>query len=70
MPKKHSSGSKNAPAPDPSAGSLREVSDQRCTGAELRSLIERLPSPDEQFLSALEEITRQQPELPRSAWDR
>lgn len=48
---------------------LGPLDGRRCTGADLMTLLSRLPQPDAEFLDAVEEISRNQPPVAPSPWD-
>jgi len=49
---------------------LRPAAPTLFTGADLVTLLRSLPSVDEEYLTAVEEIARRQPQLPESPWER
>jgi antitoxin (DNA-binding transcriptional repressor) of toxin-antitoxin stability system len=49
---------------------LRPVSPFGFTGDDWISLMKALPRVDDDYLAAVEEVARQQPVVPESAWDR
>lgn len=49
---------------------LRPATPTRFTGADLAALLRSLPPIDEEFLRTVEELTRTQPTLPESPWER
>jgi antitoxin (DNA-binding transcriptional repressor) of toxin-antitoxin stability system len=49
---------------------LKPVAPPRFTGADLVTLFRSLPPVDEGYLSAVEEISKTQPFLPESPWER
>ena len=51
-------------------GELRPLAPVRFTSDDLLTLMRSLPPVDDDFLDAVEEATRRQPELPESAWER
>lgn len=42
----------------------------QCTGADLVALLRSLPKPEAAFWDTVEDITRQDSELPQSPWER
>jgi len=49
---------------------LSPVEARRCTGADLLSALTTLARPAEEFLAAVEEVTRRQPLIEPSAWEK
>lgn len=49
---------------------LGPVDARRCTGADLLALLARLPRPDDEFLATVERISREQPVVEASPWER
>ena len=49
---------------------LRPAAPTLFTGADLAALLRSLPPVDEGYLATVEEITRDQPQLPESPWER
>ena len=49
---------------------LSPVDARRCTGAELLSVLTTLPHPPEEFLAAVEDVTRRQSPVEPSAWEK
>ena len=49
---------------------IRPAAPTLFTGADLVTLLRSLPSVDEGYLTAVEEIARRQPQLPESPWER
>jgi len=49
---------------------LGPLQGSRCTGADLLALFSKLPRPDEEFLDAVEALTRAQPAVELSPWDK
>ena len=49
---------------------LRPATPTRFNGADLSALLRSLPPIDEEFLRTVEELTRTQPALPESPWER
>lgn len=49
---------------------IRPTGPARFTGADLMTLLHSLPAIDEDYLDAVEEVTRTQPLLPESPWER
>jgi antitoxin (DNA-binding transcriptional repressor) of toxin-antitoxin stability system len=49
---------------------ISPVKPPRFTGADLAALLRSLPKPDAGFWDAVEEATRQETGVPRSAWER
>jgi antitoxin (DNA-binding transcriptional repressor) of toxin-antitoxin stability system len=50
-------------------GELRPVAPMRFTGRDLRALLRSLPAVDAGFLDAVEEATRNQPQVPETPWE-
>lgn len=42
----------------------------RCTLRDLVELLKRIPRPDDEYLDIVESVTRNQPPLPKSPWER
>ena len=49
---------------------IRPAAPTLFTGADLVTLLRSLPTVDEEYLTAVEEIARRQPQLPESPWER
>lgn len=49
---------------------ITPVEVRRCTGADLLAAISRLARPPEEFLAAVEEVTRRQASIETSAWEK
>jgi len=49
---------------------LGPLQGSRCTGADLLALFSKLPKPDEEFLDIVEALSRAQPDVERSPWDK
>lgn len=49
---------------------LGPLQGSRCTGADLLALFSKLPRPDEEFLDAVEALTRAQSPVELSPWDK
>lgn len=49
---------------------IRPAAPTLFTGADLVTLLRSLPSVDEEYLTAVEETARHQPQLPESPWER
>ena len=48
---------------------LRPIAPPRCTGADLAALMRSLPPIDAEYLDAVEEVARSQPNVPEPGWE-